>query len=373
MHIKGMDGLRGIAAIAVFFTHFDQIIFVDLSIGYFDLGQLFENGKYAVSLFFTLSGFLLSMPFWQHRLNSAPRPAMTRYLWHRMARIIPAYYLCLTVLLLINGDWHLILTHPDALMHYLFIFNYAEFSIFSINSVFWTLAVEIQFYLLLPLLFRYCYKTSKKTIGITLFLILTATGIHYGLLKLVSQSIEWPWNHNLLWIRTNGAVLTHSILAHLPHFLFGIIAARYFLSSKKLTTATSWNTWLFILSSILLLTLLSTPLNDSIAFVQLRYGFPLLPFLITLIIISTPRSTLALWILDNKALKKLGKMSYGIYLYHLPVLNYLYTTAENLDHQPTDHAVLYGVTSFVVTLAIAYISYSALERPILKKVRHIMP
>jgi len=369
-YIKGLDGLRGLAAVAVFATHYDQIIFIDQTLGIFDLGQLFENGKFAVSLFFTLSGFLLSQPYWEYLLYSAPKPDTKTFLIHRLLRIIPAYYLCLTALLFVQNGWHINFKNPDIWLHYLFLFNFTEFSIFSINSVFWTVAVEMQFYFLLPLLFIVLRRFINHAGLIMLFIILIAYGIHYFLTHTINQHIMWPWDNHLTWVRVHGAVISHSILAHLPHFVMGIFAA-WFIKKQQNKAGYKRLTYelVFTLACLLLFIILSTPVYDDITIPSGRYGFPVASMLITLIIISTPQSLVAVTILDSVLLRKLGQISYGVYLYHLPVLNYLDSTLQNAGYDIVKYPFLFAISSFILTLIIASVSYRFFERPILNKIR----
>lgn len=368
-HIKGLDGLRGLAALAVFTTHYDQIVYVDQKIGYFDLGQLFANGYVAVSLFFTLSGYLLSLPYWEYLLYATPRQNIKTYLLHRLARILPAYYCCLTLLLFIDNSWQFAFSNPDILLHYLFLFNFTEYSILSINSVFWTLAVEMQFYLLLPLLFLLLQKMPKQAGVLTLSIILITYILNYFISNTFDQNIYWPWDNQLTWIRVHGAVLNHSTLAHLPHFLCGVLAAGY-IRPRKNTPIPQWlYQTTFLTSSLLLIIMLSTPLYEVLSITAGHYGFPVVSVLITLIIVSTPQATLAVKFLDSFMLRKLGLISYGFYLYHLPILHYLDSSAQNAGIDVVEHWALFAVGGLIVSFIAATLSYRFIERPVLIAVR----
>ena len=91
--LSGLDGLRGLAALAVFGVHYNQIVDVDVQVGPFDLYLLLVNGKYGVALFFILSGLLLSQPFWKSVIYGASWPDTRAYFKRRLARILPAYIL----------------------------------------------------------------------------------------------------------------------------------------------------------------------------------------------------------------------------------------------------------------------------------------
>ena len=153
LFIPAFDGLRGIACLAVFLVHYQQKVKLHLDIGPFQAERLLENGNTGVALFFALSGFLLSLPFWQSD-SSKPQPIKIRqYLLNRLARILPAFYVCLTILIVHNHLWEDKDNLHDIFLHYFFLLNFSDSAIFRINQPFWTLAVEMQFYLLLPVLF----------------------------------------------------------------------------------------------------------------------------------------------------------------------------------------------------------------------------
>ena len=218
--ISGLDGLRALAALAVFGVHYNQIVQFSYHIGSFSVYRLLANGNHGVSLFFSLSGFLLSLPFWRAIAFGDQFPSLKVYTLRRIARILPAYYLALTALVILTSLWRVPGAKIDILLHYTFLFNYTEFSIFSINPPFWTLAVETQFYLMLPCIFLLIRKFSAyKPWGVIILLGIGAYGLHYGLISTVTRIVPWPFSPWLTWIRPYGAVLSHSILANLPHFL----------------------------------------------------------------------------------------------------------------------------------------------------------
>ena len=233
-YIAGLDGLRGLAALAVFGVHFNQIVRLDSRWGPFNIEMLLANGNHAVSLFFSLSGFLLSLPYWKAMVDHRPFPDVRTYLLRRTARILPAYYVALTALIIIGALWRIPDARADILLHYIFLFNFAEFSIFSINPPFWTLAVEIQFYLLLPCIFLLINKSSPhKPLQFITVVAVGSYGLQYLLMGSVSRIIPWPFNPWLTWIRPHGAVLSHSILANLHIFLMGVAASKLYLDLER--------------------------------------------------------------------------------------------------------------------------------------------
>lgn len=373
--LQGIDGLRGLAALAVFGVHFNQIVNFDLRKGPFDLYLFLSNGEYGVALFFVLSGFLLSQPFWKSQILQADWPDMKNYFIHRLARILPAYYLALTTLIILTGYWR----HPEAwadiLLHYSFLFNFTEFSIFSINAPFWTLAVEVQFYCLLPLLFLFLRKFSLiNSISILVLFSMVAYGLHYWLVSSIDKIIPWPDSPVLMWIRPYGAVVTHSLLAHLPHFFTGIICGGLLLKHGSVQLHTDDARSLrydiiFWVSLILVLSLMATELGEAVQIPFGRYGLPLVPLLLGAMVLSTPLTRLAAPILSSGPFRIVGVLSYGIYIYHLPVLHLVDRKMSEFSMDATEHWAILGLSSLSLTLFAATVSYFLVERPALRLVR----
>lgn len=370
--IAGLDGLRAVAALAVFGVHFNQVVELDAEIGPLSLYRLLANGEHGVALFFGLSGFLLSLPFWRAMLDGASFPSLRSYALRRATRILPAYYVCLTVLVLWSGLWRVPGAALDILLHATFVFNFAEFSILSINAPFWTLAVEVQFYLLLPLIFMLLWrKTPAAAIAGMVTLGVASYAGHYWLLGAVTGVIEWPLDPGLIWIRPYGAVLNHSLLGHLPHFLLGMIAGRIFLylRPERGGKPPPWQAaelafWSVGLAVFLLL---ATELGDAVQVSRGRYGLPLIPLLITVVILLTPFTRFARALLDSLPLRGLGALSYGIYIYHLPCLNGLDRFLREQQVDAAQHPLLFGTAALLITLAVASLSYLAVERPLLRR------
>jgi len=374
-NIRGLDGLRGLAASAVFAVHYHQIVDFDIQLGLFDSYRLFPNGKYGVALFFILSGMLLSLPYWRSIVAQSPWPVMKTYMVRRLARIVPAYYLALTVLILINGLWRVPGGWIDIALHYSFLFNFTEFSIFSINPPFWSLAVEMQFYLILPLIFLVMRRFSPWQA--CAFLILggvVAYGLHYWVMSAVTHIVPWPDNVLLTWIRPYGAVVTHSLLANLPLFIFGVVAGWLFICLNQRAACYTdsqrrWSEAGFWCCLVLLFTLLSSELGEKIQVSYARYGLPLIPLLLTVLVVCTPFTRVANKIIDSAVLRRLGLISYGVYIYHLPCLDWVDRTMLQYGWDAPEHWLVLGLASVILTLIIASLSYLIIERPILKWVK----
>ena len=103
--VPALDGLRGLACLAVFGVHFQQKTGIEGTLWQFDLARLMQNGNTAVGFFFLLSGFLLALPCWsraEHNNEGGGGGSWRRYFWRRFGRIAPAYYLALSALVVKN-------------------------------------------------------------------------------------------------------------------------------------------------------------------------------------------------------------------------------------------------------------------------------
>ncbi len=364
IHLGGLLGLRGIAALAVFGVHFDQTVRTTASVGFIDLWRLLPRGDHGVSLFFTLSGFLLALPFW----GATAPPRWRGYAIRRLARIVPGYYLALTVLVVLDGYWLAPGSGVDIALHYAFLFNFTEFSIFSINAPFWTIAVEMQFYLLLPLVLL----AARGRWGIAVVLALggAAYGLHFWVMRSVTMPIAWPADRVLTWVRPNGAVLSHSLLAHLPHFLLGVAAGGMFLAARarrlldrpRVADAAFW------IAATATIVILGTGFDQRLQIYYGRYTLPVVPLLLTVLVVAAPISRRTCALLETHPLRYLGTISYGFYLWHVPCLNGVDRLMRARSMNAADHWLLYGLGGLALTVVMASASWFALERPVLRLV-----
>lgn len=157
--VPGLDGMRGIAALLVVGFHVVVIaegVQVDRPL---DPGawaspvatQFLGWGFIGVDFFFVLSAFLLSQPF----LAARPTQDLRSYVSKRLLRIVPAYYASLLLAWLLlgrTGHWWFAMDWTQLWRHLTFLHGFWPESQLAVSAVYWTLAVELQFYLLLPLL-----------------------------------------------------------------------------------------------------------------------------------------------------------------------------------------------------------------------------
>ena len=372
-HLAGLNGLRALACLAVFGVHFHQKTGVAGNLGPIDFARLLENGNTGVAMFFILSGFLLSLPYWSGQQPTGfTGRAVKTYTLKRLARILPAYYLCLSALVLIHGHGSGPRQLMDTTLHYFFLHNYTEFSFYSLNTPFWTIAVQAQFYLLLPLLMIVLRPLgARKTAAFMVVLALGAGAFacHYWLMTQAQSMDRWPLPQQ--FVQRDGAVLTRSLLAHLPHFLLGFLAGHVSVTMSRASQSnTPTKPWLceiiFGVSAVAIIAILGTDLDDRFTLPHGRYNLPVVPLLIAAMIVCAPATVFARSLLESYPLRMLGLVSYGVYVYHLPCMNVTARLMNYWQISPTDRWLAFALLSFAVTIAVAAGSYMIVERPILR-------
>ena len=144
-----MDSLRAIAALSVLAFH--AAFFAGMYTSDSVLRPYLAQPGVGVAVFFAISGFLLYRPFVRARLAGEPRPATGPYAWRRFLRIAPAYWLALTVVaiwlsleVVVDPAWHVPLFYGFAQIYT------AETSLSGLGPA-WTLCVEVTFYAFVPL------------------------------------------------------------------------------------------------------------------------------------------------------------------------------------------------------------------------------
>jgi peptidoglycan/LPS O-acetylase OafA/YrhL len=365
-----LDGLRAIAALGVIATH----------VG-FQTGRALDEGPlapfiarldYGVTVFFLLSGFLLFRPFVLAALTGRPRPSMRRYFRRRLLRILPAYWLAIAGgFLLIDANRSMPLRRP--LLHLLLLQIYPSGELVSELAHTWTLAVEIAFYAVLPLLALVVAGKERRdpdavvrrmaTVGIALVVATYAFVLTVRWTGFANPKSALLWLPAYLdWFAIGMAIATvHAYLR-----TAGRSRHRWFDAIEDAARArgTCW------LIALLLYWLATLPLAGPRTLVEsttwewslkhLLYAgsatFLLLPA------VFADDGWLG-HLLANRVMRFLGTVSYGIYLWHLLVMHFVV------------HALGYGLfqgsfvrvylLTTVATVAVAAASYYAMERPLL--------
>ena len=158
VRVPVIDGLRGSAILLVLFYHVWSRSGFQFNLSlfgrHFDLHTFIQGGLLGVEIFFFVSGFCLMLPYAGYVAGRRDFQSWKEYVSRRFWKIVPSYYLALAIL---AAGFPFDATQGlnrfyDAGMHALFLHSFDPRTFSSINSNFWSLAVEVQFYGLFPLI-----------------------------------------------------------------------------------------------------------------------------------------------------------------------------------------------------------------------------
>jgi peptidoglycan/LPS O-acetylase OafA/YrhL len=185
--VPEIDGLRfvAIASVVAFHLYVQLVRYYSLRLPWLPT-TLLRNGEHGVRLFFVISGFILALPFASHRLRGTPIPSLKNYFSRRLTRLEPPYiinlFLCGLLLVIVNHiSPRMVVPHLLASLVYCHNLFYGDMS--TINPVAWSLEVEVQFYLIMPLLalafaIRNCW--TRRFVLLAAMLIAAFSQVHWA-------------------------------------------------------------------------------------------------------------------------------------------------------------------------------------------------
>ena len=357
--IPGLDGLRAIAFLLVFAFHTDYLQF----------------GWVGVSLFFVLSGFLITGILLDMKKTLATKDYFFKFYGRRFLRIFPLYYFYLALMTAL-AIWLFSISYRPLYMQifldqvwyaifyvYDFFFGTIAFNYSFFLDHFWSLSVEEQFYIFWPLLILLIPEKSLKK----LFLGFIALGLIFRIVFL------FVYSAGVFRFLGESAPLAIFPLpfSHMDAFAFGAYISRFAIPKAK-------EQFLPLLVSLPIIGFASqyiatgeTGTISSLGYpillpnaYQFIWGYTLLNYFFAITIYSVVKHALFNHFLEWPPLRYLGKISYGLYVYHFPVLWFSIRVRDFGVVDPFAKPVI-ALVSFIVTLLLASISYKYLEKPLL--------
>jgi peptidoglycan/LPS O-acetylase OafA/YrhL len=389
----GIEGLRAVAASLVLISH--AWIYGAPGMRASDLGPLnryvLPNLPLGVSLFFTLSGFLLYRPFAASIVRGESRPSLLKYLRNRALRILPAYWVILLVIGLVLQAALLrvasytvtvgsLATKPVILAQNAFLVqNYRPSTFLTGIGQAWSLAIEAVFYLALPLLVlmgsAFAGRASTRSGRRLAALVPAAAVFLIGLSGRAAAKWLVPGPPES-WSGSWHSVIDRSFWAQADLFMFGMIVAvlwaeyedgrlRFDAAQRKIVAVGA------VLAGLLAMIVTDGDPGTVAYFRYYAYemltaaAFALLLALVVLPASDRPGRGLLVRLLETPILVRLGVISYSVFLWHEPLIRWL--SYHGLTFGGRAGFVANLVLLSIVTGSLSTITYRYVELPALRR------
>jgi peptidoglycan/LPS O-acetylase OafA/YrhL len=385
--LSGIEGLRAIAASSIVLLHvwgasaaggaLKRPIWVDDAVSALSVG---------VTLFFTLSGFLLYRPFVARIARGDDRLQIGAYLRNRFWRIAPAYWVILFCVSLVLGSAavrhgsHLVtgrLDHPLALLSAaLLVQDYRGSTLLIGIAPAWSLAVELVFYGALPLLAIGALLVSRRVSSHgRRTLVLLGPPLVLLLGGLLSKRLDHlsPWSPTDGWGDNLHSVIERSFFVQADLFSFGMAVAVLYVevASGRVTLPAHWRRGAVVLGLLAFMPCAWTMNRGEQSYLMQNTGEALgLALLFATVVIPDARDRRplrAVRVLEHPLLVAVGVASYSLFLWHYPIISWL----------QSNHALASGWTGLAANVAITAVlagslsalTYRFVERPALRRKR----
>lgn len=373
-HVDVLDGIRALCVLLVGWFHIWQQGWLSPSftIGkeYISLDFLLRSGYIWVDGMLLLSGFLLYLPYAQ---AGSKMPGVMAFYKRRLIRILPSYLLCVIPLFIwawVDGKYPSTLDAlKDLAAHLTFTHTLFPFSYLGspINGALWTLGVEMQFYLLFPLLAR-CFR--KKPM-------LTYIGM---------AAIAFGYRYYVTNYQSDTSMFINQLPAFFDVYANGFVAAAAFTALRKKLggeidgKVKAFFTAVAVVCVCLLLQIAraqaASPTYELIRQGQMDRRFSLSAVLACFMVSSAFSLACMRFLLGNSLMRFLSAISFQFYMYHqvlavkIKEWKILPSTSDTPWSAPDPHWQLwYTVLCFVGAIVLAALITYLFERPLARLLR----
>lgn len=351
-----IEGVRAFAALAIVAYHIGEI-----GMTHGQLARLGPRLTLGVPVFFVVSAFVLYRPFVASRSQGDPTPAIGPFLMRRVARIVPLYWVTLTVVwwtcpLFSAQTREQFLNGAPLWRYYLFAQVYDEASSLGALGPAWSLNVEMAFYLVLPLWGVAAAWLLRRRVPVHLEL------AALGLVTVGAMALHQRWSEA-------GSYLARTPPANAGYFAIGMVLA--------ILSVDLGSTRPILLSRVvrLVVPVAATAVGLILAvffFAPRVPHFDLFQYALVVLVLlpaafDDRTVTIAKRILLQRHVQVIGVLSYGVYLFHRQValgLRLWFWAPFDTD----DFLVALGAV-VALTVALATVSYRHLELPLVRRAR----
>lgn len=371
-----IDALRGFACLWVLVHHSFESLPANVTTSVFPFNvfaPVARIGWLGVSLFLVLSGFCLYYPLVRRTEPRAVNLNLKQFARRRAMRILPPY---MAVVALFTGiawygvDWIETVRTRDLVTHVFMVHNFFPSTFASINPALWSLALEVQLYIIFPLFVWLAAKKGLKTLAAFSFLVAVSW-----------QTVVWlKYGFSLQW-QAPLAVAYHALPARCFEFAAGMIAAAVVARSRGRVAGAGevqqagglrygrpevCATRRAKVRAALLVFALAGPALWFVLSVS-RFG-PLcdqvwgIIFASAVVLLSTLPQ--AVWSGSGlRWLTALGTVSYSVYLVHQPLIQFLAPEHLHISATSASTAAVFMVLRLAIAVAIGVVFFHLLEKP----------
>jgi peptidoglycan/LPS O-acetylase OafA/YrhL len=352
IHFNGLDGIRAIASIAVVISH------ITLMLDYFGLNKFifgtFDDGTarglllagYGVNMFFVLSGFLITFLLLNEK-QYKPISIKNFYI-RRILRIWPLYFFYIIVVFVSCKIFLVDFNYKNLSLYFLFVANIAPSLSMGLPFLYhyWSLSIEEQYYIFWPHLVKH-FDLQKNLLKIVVSLFILIFSF-----KIFARVYE---------IKTGSSILMQIVqYLNFESMFIGSIGAILYFKKNEFFLKISTNRYLQIICWIILLLV---AINKFRTFSIIDNT--IISIVSICIIIAQITKLNRIVNLENTLFSFLGKISFGIYIYHPIIIFILSKYIGKIANTIYSYIFVYSLI-LLITITVAYLSYNYIEKPFLK-------
>lgn len=385
--LPGIEGLRAVAAFSILALH-TWLYGTSEPLDQYGLaGNVFSNLGLGVTLFFTLSGFLLYRPFAAAIARGTRLPEVGRYLRNRFLRIAPAYWVILLATALVlqtallrepDGDLAVgALTDPlDLLKTALLVQNY-EPGTFAIGiGPAWSLAVELVFYLVLPVLvlaaFRLARGVASRRGRVAILLAPPLALLCFGAAGKYVAGVVLAAPPDAGFEATWHAVVERGFLGQADLFCFGMVAAVIHTEvvDGRLRPPRAWRPLAFAGALAILVWAAKTFDEGQLSYKPQNTAVAFAAALVLATVTFPTANGRRFWLtrlLELRPVVFAGLISYSVFLWNEPVIRWL--AEHGLTREGWSGFAWNLALMLVVVVTLSWLTYRFVELPALRRKR----
>lgn len=347
-YIPEVDGMRFLCLFLVILCHTrgyflekTTIQFADNVDSYAWLNIFLDNASRSIPMFFAISGFIVCLPFARQHINHDKKIPIKKYFLRRVTRMEPPYFVVLITLFIAQ-----ILLKPGSFDTYFPSFLasliYSHGIIFHttplVSVVFWTLEVDVQYYLLAP--FMFAMLALPKLVRRSIFSVV--------IIIFVCLQHYYPPRYS-------------SLYGFIQYFIIGIMLADFYVSGFGANFFK--RAWLAPIPIAIFISIFYIPLWDYL-YLQILF-----PFAIGVFYLMMLRNNLLRKAFSYGAIPIIGGMCYTIYLLHYTIISMVgrFTIGFHLTNYYVPNLFLQLILICIPILVLSALFYLSIERSFMSK------